>query len=365
MERVEQRPHRIERALGCLLGGALGDALGAPVEFMQLSEIRRELGTRGVVDLMPAYGRVGAITDDTQMTLFTAEGLIRARARWMARGVCDEAGVLHHALLRWLHTQGYRSPAMPPRGEPWPDGWLAQQRELFSSRAPGMTCLSALKMSAHFGQEASNDSKGCGAIMRVAPIGLFVELEEGTDGAEPRVFTLACESARSTHGHATSTLASGFFALVIAHLLRGTPLRDAVSAARPFVASHPESREVSRAIDNALRVTDSPAPTTPETVERLGGGWIAEEALAVSLFCALRADSFEHGVLLAVNHSGDSDSTGSMTGQLLGALWGVERLPSGWLEQLELRDVIEQLGRDLIAAAEGKLAGQDERYPAW
>jgi ADP-ribosylglycohydrolase len=361
MERVEQRPHRTDRALGCLLGGALGDALGAPVEFMQLSEIRRELGARGVVDLMPAYGRVGAITDDTQMTLFTAEGLIRARAG--AQG--SEAGVLHHALLRWLHTQGYRSPAMPPRGDPWPDGWLVQQRELFASRAPGMTCLSALKASAHFGQEASNDSKGCGAIMRVAPIGLFVELEERADDAEPRAFTLACDSARSTHGHATSTLASGFFALVIAHLLRGTSLRDAVSAARPFVARHPESREVLKALDNALRVTDSPAPATPETIERLGGGWIAEEALAVSLFCALRADSFEHGVLLAVNHSGDSDSTGSMTGQLLGALWGAERLPSGWLEQLELRSVIEELGRDLIAAAEGKLSGLDERYPAW
>jgi ADP-ribosylglycohydrolase len=60
------------------------------------------------------------------------------------------------------------------------------------------------------------------------------------------------------------------------------------------------------------------ADATPEIVEQLGGGWVAEEALATALFCALKATNFAEGVLLAVNHSGDSDSTGSLTGNLLG-----------------------------------------------
>lgn len=93
--------------------------------------------------------------------------------------------------------------------------------------------------------------------------------------------------------------------------------------------------------------------------------WIAEEALAISLFCALRAESFEHGVLLAVNHSGDSDSTGSLTGQLLGTLWGVSVIPQRWLEQLELREVIDQVAHDLVGVAKGPADSYWNRYPGW
>lgn len=63
-----------DRYQGCLLGGAVGDALGAPLEFMRRSEILQAFGPKGITDLVPAYGKLGAITDDTQMTLFTAEG---------------------------------------------------------------------------------------------------------------------------------------------------------------------------------------------------------------------------------------------------------------------------------------------------
>jgi ADP-ribosylglycohydrolase len=361
----EPNVDRAARVRGCLLGGAIGDALGAPVEFMSLEEIRRAFGPDGVGDLAPAYGRVGAITDDTQMTLFAAEGMIRALIRYNARGICHPPGVIHHALLRWLHTQGERSPAMPREGEKWPDGWLVQQRELFSRRAPGMTCLGSLKASERFGDDASNDSKGCGAIMRIAPIGLLVDLENASDGAAPRVFTMACESARSTHGHPTSTVASGFFALAIAHLARGTSLLDAITEARVRIERVDGAQETLQAVDQALALAASDAPASPESVEQLGGGWIAEEALGISLFCALRAQSFDHGVRLAVNHGGDSDSTGSLTGQLLGTLWGAEVLPARWLEQLELRDIIEQVARDLVGVTEGDSDRYWDRYPGW
>ncbi|RPJ69686.1 MAG: ADP-ribosylglycohydrolase family protein, partial [Acidobacteria bacterium] len=159
--------------LGCLLGGAVGDALGAPVEFMSLAEIRRRFGPRGVEDYAPAYGRRGAITDDTQMTLFTAEGLIRGLVRWRSKGIAHVPSVVAHAYLRWLRTQGESSACKVD--DPDEDrGWLYSQRELHHRRAPGNTCLSALREMKTLGAPARNTSKGCGGVMRVAPAGLLV-----------------------------------------------------------------------------------------------------------------------------------------------------------------------------------------------
>jgi len=355
----------ISRVRGCLFGGAVGDALGAPVEFMSLEDIRRAFGSGGITEFAPAYGRLGAVTDDTQMTLFTAEGLVRAQVRYDGRGICHPPGVIHHALLRWLHTQGERSPAMPTSDEKWPDGWLITRKELFSRRAPGMTCLSALKAAKRFGDEPLNDSKGCGAIMRIAPIGLFVHIDALSEGTAPLAFKMGCDSAKSTHGHVTSTLSSGFFSLVIAYLLRGASLSDAISVSKPWVEIDAGSSEALAAIQSAVALASSEAPSSPETVELLGGGWVAEEALAISLFCALRAESFEHGVRLAVNHGGDSDSTGSLTGQLLGTLWGIECIPQRWVDQVELRDIVDELAHDLVEVTQGDSDRYWDRYPGW
>jgi hypothetical protein len=109
------------RVRGCLLGGAIGDALGAPVEFMRMPQVKNRFGPDGIVDYAPAYGRIGAITDDTQMTLFTAEGLMRAFVRQNLKGICSVPSVVCHAYLRWLATQG----VFPKAGlEIGKDGWL-------------------------------------------------------------------------------------------------------------------------------------------------------------------------------------------------------------------------------------------------
>ena len=92
------------RCRGCLLGGAVGDALGAPVEFKTYAQIIAQFGVGGIRDFAPAYHWIGAITDDTQMTLFTAEGLLRACVRYNQRGICHTPTVVHHAYLRWPIT---------------------------------------------------------------------------------------------------------------------------------------------------------------------------------------------------------------------------------------------------------------------
>lgn len=156
-------PSERERIRGCLLAGAVGDAPGAGIEFDLWPQIRRTYGDAGLSTYAPAYGRVGAITDDTQMTLFTAEGLIRAVNRFDGKGICSPRHVVHHAYLRWLATQdsGRRDAKL--------DGWLIEVPELWHRRAPGNTCLSALR-SGRVGScdEPINDSKGCGGVMRCA-----------------------------------------------------------------------------------------------------------------------------------------------------------------------------------------------------
>jgi len=338
-----------DRVTGCLLGGAVGDALGAPVEFMSLDQIRQRFGPGGIEHYAPAYGRVGAITDDTQMTLFTAEGLIRAVMRSRDRGICNPAMVLWHAYLRWLGTQGMEvhDPEFPGRH----DGWLYQESELRASRAPGNSCLSAL-MSGEFGtmERPINNSKGCGGVMRMAPVGLVAD----------QPFELGCEAAAITHGHPSGFLAAGFLAHVIAEIVGGADLPAAIRLAEAELKKRPKHKECAAAVASALEAAGKVEPT-PESVERLGEGWVAEEALAISLFCALKANDFAHGVRLAVNHSGDSDSTGAITGNVLGALWGKEAIPDHLMTALELRDVIEELARDLVDPPERGC----EKYPPW
>jgi ADP-ribosyl-[dinitrogen reductase] hydrolase len=99
---IDDGPSLQDRFRGCLLGGAVGDALGAPVEFSSRTTILNQFGPSGIRDYAPAYGRKGAITDDTQMTLFTAEGFIRAAVRYASRGICNPVSVIHRAYLRWL-----------------------------------------------------------------------------------------------------------------------------------------------------------------------------------------------------------------------------------------------------------------------
>jgi ADP-ribosylglycohydrolase len=330
------------RIRGCLLGGAVGDALGAPVEFMGLAEIRARFGADGIRDFAPAYGRIGAITDDTQMTLFTAEGLFLAWRRSWTYGFSHPPSMIHAAYMGWFKTQGGHAPSVSGSGA---EGLLALP-ELHSRRAPGATCLAALGASRRYGDVAVNDSKGCGGVMRVAPCGLFPPFAPTPEAA----FRLGCDAAALTHGHVTGILPSGHFAATIALLREGAELAQALDGADALLAQQDGAAETVAALAAARALAARGRPT-PEALERLGGGWVAEEALAIAIACALVAEDFADGVRLAANHSGDSDSTAAMAGNLLGVLWGEAAIPAAWLDALELRAEIAVLADRLAAAA--------------
>ena len=350
------------RFRGCLLGGAVGDALGGPVEFLSLRQIRARYGERGIADYDEAYGVEGAITDDTQMTLFTAEGLLRAAVRQREKGICHPPSVVHHAYLRWLHTQGEASEHRLFEPERF-DGWLVREERLFARRAPGRTCVSALKGDTVGSVERPlNDSKGCGGVMRAAPAGLLVR--------PGLAYRFGCDTAAITHGHPSGYHAAGALAAMVAALVQGEALTEAVAAGRRALAEHEGAAECLRALDAAVALAHE-GEGTAEEVERLGAGWVAEEALAIAVYAALigaREEgpeaAFEQGVRLAVNHTGDSDSTGAICGNILGALLGEEAIPQRWRAGVELADVVLQVADDLYEEAHGE-GVMWARYPGW
>jgi ADP-ribosylglycohydrolase len=334
---VSQLPR--DRIRGSLLGGAIGDALGAPIEFDSLGEIRARFGARGLLEPAPALGRRGAITDDTQMTLFTAEGLILAARDPVFSGPSGLVRSVHRAYLRWLRTQGERS--THPTFERTDEGRLLGVAALQARRAPGSTCLSALR-GPRMGsvQQPLNHSKGCGGVMRIAPVGLA--------GAVGDPFAVGCEIAALTHGHPTGFLSAGFLALAVREAAAGTPLRVACQEALEELRRHPGHQECAEAVEGAFSLpTEKGGSASPEDVESLGGGWVAEEALAIAIFCVLTAPDFESALRLAVNHGGDSDSTGAIAGNLLGASLGEAAIPPRWLAVLELREEILRLAEEL------------------
>jgi len=373
LPRVSSNPKLRTLFRGCLLGGAVGDALGAPIESLHLEEIERIYGKEGIRDYATAYGKIGAITDDTQMTLFTAEGMLSARITYAHTGHDpDFFRAASTSYLRWLATQENAGRPDVSRDKP---SWLLQQRKLFSRRAPGTTCLSALQSLRGRNSRAANDSKGCGGVMRSAPIGLYFahELIRGRDRTQiiSQIFNTATDLASITHGHPTGCLPAGVFAVIIALLVSENSLPDSVKAAKEELKQHPSHKETLTAIERAEKLAHA-RPREQSALREMGKGLVADEALAISLYCALTAEEFSDALLLAVNHSGDSDSTGSMTGNMLGAIRGEEAIPRKWLAPLELKEIIEGVADDLGAYPEWKIldraAAQEldfysKRYP--
>lgn len=207
-----------DKFTGCLLGGAVGDALGWPLEFLSMGEVRNKFGQDGIRDFAETAGGSGAITDDTQMTLFTAEGVLREfQGSSQAGAAPDYPASVYRAYLRWLHTQGETS--RDPNFHDCLDGELLAFQELHHLRAPGNTCLSAL-IAGKMGTVAHpvNTSKGCGGVMRVAPAGLFCRAMP--DGGDNRTrgemaFELGCAAAAITHGHQPGYLPAGFLASLV------------------------------------------------------------------------------------------------------------------------------------------------------
>ena len=336
----------IDKYRGCIIGGAVGDALGFAVEFMQDETIFQKYGELGITKYDLING-VAQISDDTQMTLFTANGLLLGTTRGMTRGIMGSyPGYIALCYKEWYKTQ-YES---YPLNEKYPYSWLINVPELFASRAPGNTCLSAIESGIEGTiQEPINRSKGCGGVMRVAPIGIYFGDKRITIDD---VDMIGAETAALTHGHELGYIPAAALVHII-HLIshQEISLVDAVNDAIVSMERlFPDSKHMSTFTGLMKKAIELSGENLDDldAIRELGQGWVAEETLAIAVYCALKySQDFEKAIIASVNHSGDSDSTGAVTGNILGAYLGMKAIPQKFIENLELKDVILEIADDL------------------
>ena len=352
------RSERISRSQGCLLLGAIGDALGAAVEFLGTEQIKDRFGPEGIVEPALAYGVNGPITDDTQMALFAADGLLSAYVRGAERGIlADYWTYVAKSYRRWLVTQDQ---GIEDVSEQWGSPELFELVKRQGPRAPGNTCISALEQMSTDSPAtpAINNSKGCGTVMRVAPVGLFASnfLDASDEEGLREIYKWGSEDAAITHGHENAHNSSGVLAAIVAAVVSGTDLPTACRLAIDKLAN----KEVAAICNEALRLAADFADA--EHLESLGEGWVAEEALAMAIYCAVgaNADNIEpaeaaDALRLSVNHGGDSDSVGALTGNLIGVAAGMDAVPQALIAGTEVEDLeplIGRYGQRLVTAKE-------------
>ena len=331
---------------GCLIGGAIGDALGYAVEFLPAFAIFKKYGENGIIEYELRHD-IAEISDDTQMTLFTATGLLFGTTRGMTRGIMgDYADYINSSYMDWYRTQTEKYPL--PEGYHY--SWLVNIPEMFSRRAPGNTCLSALEQGGNGTLENPiNQSKGCGGIMRVAPIGLyFCDKQHESE----KIDIIGAKAAALTHGHELGYIPAAMLVHIILRISEhGDTILEAVNdSIRAIPTIFPEAEhmnELLTLIQKAIALSDENADDL-DAIRQLGEGWVAEETLAIAVYCSLKySDDFEKGIIAAVNHDGDSDSTGAVTGNILGAALGFDDIPKKYLDNLELKSTILEIAEDL------------------
>ena len=303
----------LDTARGLLYGLAIGDALGAPTEFMTLERIRARYGPEGIQDLPnPAL-----CTDDTQMSLAIAKALMRAGDRDLE--TLMEA--VKEAFIVWAHS---------------PE----------NNRAPGKTCLEGIdRMEAGMPWDQSGiaRSKGCGSAMRAAPIGFFFQHDPR------RLYRVAHATGICTHGHPTADAACIGAAYLVKLALDRTPPEHMIPQVLAFTAG------ISGEFDEAVRKVEFCLPWKDEeaALDYLGQGWVGEEAVALALYCFLRSpDDYQKTVIRGANTNGDSDSVACIAGALSGAWLGAEGIPEEWAARIEKRDILEALAKRLLQKKE-------------
>jgi ADP-ribosylglycohydrolase len=291
------------QAEAILFGLALGDALGAPTEFIKLPEIKRKYGYINEPPDPALY------TDDTQMTLALTEGLLDAG---LDADLDTQMNAVGRRFVEWLHS---------PEND----------------RAPGSTCINAVERferGMSWREAGIANSKGCGSAMRVATIGYLYQHDE------TRLREVAHASGLITHGHPAAVAASIAAAYAVKLALDGVPTSQYLPRILPFVDG------ISEDFDAALYLVGHAGAWSDEeaALDHIGQGWVGEEAVALALYCVIRyPDDYAACVRRAANTNGDSDSIACIAGGISGARLGLDAIPAAWRERCEKRDYLRNL----------------------
>jgi ADP-ribosylglycohydrolase len=292
----------VDKAKGVIYGLAIGDALGAPTEFIKLPEIKRRYGPQGISALPdPAL-----FTDDTQMSIAIAEALIQAGEK----DIDAIMEVVREEFIKWLHS---------------PE----------NNRAPGRTCLKGvanMERGIHWSKSGIAESKGCGSAMRAASIGyLYHQNPE-------KLKEVAHATGICTHGHPTADAACIGAAYLVKLALDQVKPEDIIPQLLRFTSGI--SGEFDEAIQKVARCIEW--EDEERALTYLGEGWVGEEAVALALYCFLRyPDDYKSTVLRGANSNGDSDSIASIAGSISGAYLGIGAIPPEWIIKIEKQTTLE------------------------
>ena len=302
LQRIRETERYLDKIRGSLFGGAVGDALGYPVEFFSESQIVSRYGKNGIqeYELDNSSGKA-LISDDTQMTLFTANGILVANTMEAMGGMGgDLSSYIAISYQDWLKTQNltFEEAKNQPRGYGKRCiSWLSEVPELYNLRAPGNTCLSALGQQENekgyvgdYMTHPQNNSKGCGGIMRVAPIALkpypLAQIEEiDREGAK---------TAAITHGHSLGYMPAAVLVHIISRIIypkREQTLKEIVLEAKDTVAKlfdgDKHLNELTHIISLAVNLSEN-QENDRYNIHQIGEGWVAEETLGIAIYCSLR-----------------------------------------------------------------------------
>jgi ADP-ribosylglycohydrolase len=309
----------LNRFKGCLLGLAVGDALGAPVEHLSLEKIKDKYGESGIAEFDVWGGfKPGFYTDDTQLSLATAKGCIHAYFSLMRGGEAHSIEFVYKSYVEWLESL----------------------QDPFRVRHPGYTCMHVLQS----GEKGSignpiNESTEVSGILRTAPVGLAFP--------PGMAFREAADYAALTHGHPSAYYAAAFFAEIIAQIIDGKSLQDAVELSIEQLVAFDNHKDLLHYLEIALELFINQT-SVDESIPQLGEGVSAAEVLALGVFCALKhVFEFSEGVKASVNHSGISTSSGLVTGAILGTLLGHEGISDNWVSGLEKSQEIIEIAEDM------------------
>lgn len=345
----------LDKIVGSLVGGAIGDALGYPVEFYDYDKIRLDYGEEGITEYAMPHG-IAEISDDTQMTLYTACGLLNGYASGITIKSPEKLSrqYVWEAYEEWHALQISLNPVVE---NPVCD--ISHLKAMQAWRAPGMTCMSALRekkpgsLAWHV-----NNSKGCGGIMRVAPVAL---LNDPACSSEEKAH-LGAEIAALTHGHSLGFIPAAMMVYVLSEIVYPSKewfsLRDVVNYVGERIRilygrEYDRTKYMLQLIWHAIELAGNNLFTTDEeAISLLGKGKVAEETLAIAIYCCLKySDDFEKAIIASVNHGGDSDSTGAVTGNILGAWLGYSAIHPKFTDYLEEVDTIEDIGHRLYVVS--------------
>ena len=348
-----------DRIRGAMIGCAAGDALGYPVEVLSEAAIAERYGLRGITDYDLDENGTARITADTQLMLLSANGILYAHTRGALRGIMAPVYTYFpHFYMDWYRLQ------TTERASRSRMGWISAYPSLSAQRALSPTVME-VAATKKFGSvdEPVNDSKGSACLLRAVPIGLSYSRDPN------RIVELGVNTAALTHGNEVAWMASGALALIISLIIhRELSITEAVNKTlKALDKSFPDSRtvvyELSRTIRSAVSLASS-ASSDLDAIHALGQGWVADEALAIGILCALRHENDIAGAMtFAANHGGDSNNTAAIAGTLVGARIGFSAIPDRFVDRLELVDVILELADDVTTDC--PMFPYGPRNPVW